>query len=68
MRVLHVNPILNVSSIAETISWFEKLGWTVGFEWHDNPDDADSPVEFASVRDHSRVGLVCPAAVFDEPE
>ena len=32
MRVLHVNPILNVSDIADTIGWLAKLGWTVGFE------------------------------------
>lgn len=49
MRVLHVNPILNVSDIAETIGWFAKLGWTVGFEWQDDPEDPNSPVEFASV-------------------
>ena len=48
MRVLRVNPILNVSDIAETIGWFEKLGWTIGFEWRDDPDP-NSPVEFASV-------------------
>jgi catechol 2,3-dioxygenase-like lactoylglutathione lyase family enzyme len=49
MRVLALNPILNVSDIAETIDWFAKLGWTVGFEWHDDPQDPNSPVEFASV-------------------
>lgn len=49
MRVLHVNPILNVSDIAATIGWFAKLGWTVGFEWRDDPADPNSPVEFASV-------------------
>lgn len=49
MRVLHVNPILNVSDIAATIGWFAKLGWTVGFEWRDDPADPNSPGEFASV-------------------
>jgi uncharacterized glyoxalase superfamily protein PhnB len=49
MRVLSVNPILNVSDIDETISWFAQLGWTAGFEWRDNPADANSPVNFASV-------------------
>ena len=43
MRVLHVNPILNVSDIAATIGWFAKLGWTVGFEWRDDPADPNSP-------------------------
>jgi hypothetical protein len=37
MRVLSVNPILNVSDIDETISWFAKLGWTAGFEWRTIP-------------------------------
>ena len=45
MRVLHVNPILNVSDIADTIGWLAKLGWTVGFEWQDDPEDPNSPVE-----------------------
>jgi hypothetical protein len=49
MRVLAVNPILNVSDIASTISWFAKLGWTVGFEWRDDPTDPNSPAEFGSV-------------------
>ena len=49
MRVLPVSPILNVSDIAATISRLAKLGWTVGFKWHDDPEDPNSPVEFASV-------------------
>jgi hypothetical protein len=39
MRVLAVNPTLNVSDIDATLSWFAKLGWTVGFEWQDDPED-----------------------------
>jgi catechol 2,3-dioxygenase-like lactoylglutathione lyase family enzyme len=38
VRVEHVTPILNVSSIEQSIAWFEPLGWTVGFRW---PHDAD---------------------------
>jgi hypothetical protein len=49
MRVLSVKPILNVSDMAETIGWFGALGWSVGFEWHEDPEDPDSPVDFASV-------------------
>ena len=49
MRVLAVNPILNVSDIAATIAWFAKLGWTVGFEWRDDWADPNSPVEYAGV-------------------
>ena len=38
MRAKAVNPILNVSSVVESIKWFEKLGWQKGFEWGDPPD------------------------------
>jgi len=59
MKVLAVNPILNVSDIAATISWFAKLGWTVGFEWHDDPTDPSSPVGFASVKSGSHEIFLC---------
>src|SRR5947199_10646876 len=32
-----VTPILNVSDILESFAWFEKLGWTRGFDWGDPP-------------------------------
>ena len=32
-----VTPILNVSDIAESFLWFEKLGWTKGWEWGQPP-------------------------------
>lgn len=28
-----VTPILNVSNFAESVAWFEKLGWKKGFQW-----------------------------------
>ncbi len=31
-----VTPILNVSDLAESIAWFEGLGWSPGFRWHDD--------------------------------
>ena len=37
-----VTPILNVSDIVESFAWFEKLGWTKGFDW-------GSPPTFGSV-------------------
>jgi len=37
MRVLRMNPILNVSNIPESVAWFEKLGLFKGFEWGDPP-------------------------------
>jgi hypothetical protein len=33
VRPRSVNPILNVSSFRESVAWFEKLGWTKGWEW-----------------------------------
>lgn len=32
-----LTPILNVSDIAESFAWFEKLGWKRGFEWGSPP-------------------------------
>ena len=32
-----VTPILNVSSFSESVAWFEKLGWTKGFQWGEPP-------------------------------
>ena len=37
-----VNPILNVSNFLESVAWFERLGWTKGFQW-------DSPPRFGAV-------------------
>src|SRR5216684_3522465 len=33
MHVRHVSPILNVSDLADSFAWFEKLGWTKNWEW-----------------------------------
>ena len=37
MNVLGVTPILNVTSVTDTFTWFAKLGWEKGFEWGDPP-------------------------------
>ncbi len=37
MNVKAVTPILNVSSLAESFTWFEKLGWHRDLEWGDPP-------------------------------
>lgn len=37
MLAHRVTPILNVSDVRESVAWFEKLGWTKGFEWGDPP-------------------------------
>ena len=37
MFVVHITPILNVSSIPESFAWFEKLGWKRKWDWGDPP-------------------------------
>ncbi len=37
MNVREVTPILNVSSIQESIAWFEKLGWREHWTWGEPP-------------------------------
>ena len=37
MNVKRLTPILNVSNIAESFAWFEKLGWQKGWEWGNPP-------------------------------
>ena len=37
MHAHRVTPILNVSDIRQTFQWFERLGWSKGFEWGDPP-------------------------------
>lgn len=37
MNVKRLNPILNVSNLAESFAWFEKFGWTKGFDWGEPP-------------------------------
>ena len=41
MPVQKVTPILNVSSLPQSIAWFEKLGWRVGFTWPKGAADPD---------------------------
>jgi catechol 2,3-dioxygenase-like lactoylglutathione lyase family enzyme len=38
MKVKGVTPILNVSSLEESFSWFEKLGWEKAWDWGEPPD------------------------------
>jgi uncharacterized glyoxalase superfamily protein PhnB len=37
MLAKRITPILNVSNIRESFAWFERLGWTKGFDWGDPP-------------------------------
>jgi hypothetical protein len=38
MNVLQCIPILNVSGLAASFAWFEKLGWGKRWDWGDPPD------------------------------
>lgn len=38
MIARHIVPILNVSNLAETFAWFEKLGWKKQWDWSTPPE------------------------------
>ena len=37
MQARRLTPILNVSNIQESFSWFEKLGWVKAWDWGEPP-------------------------------
>jgi catechol 2,3-dioxygenase-like lactoylglutathione lyase family enzyme len=37
MIAKRMTPILNVSNIEESFAWFERLGWTKGWDWGEPP-------------------------------
>jgi hypothetical protein len=37
MPARKITPILNVSDLGESFRWFERLGWSKGWEWGDPP-------------------------------
>lgn len=39
MTIKGVTPILNVKSVAESMAWFERLGWRRGFSWPEGETD-----------------------------
>lgn len=43
MMVHRITPILNVSNLEQSFTWFEKLGWRKGWDW-------GSPPTFGGVR------------------
>jgi hypothetical protein len=56
VKIKNITPILNVSDIADSVAWFEALGWKRAFSWNSGGDirDADmtnehGPAEFAGV-------------------
>ena len=37
MQARRMNPILNVTNFADSIAWFEKLGWEKAWDWGEPP-------------------------------
>jgi len=37
MEAKGITPILNVSNIVESFTWFERLGWSKAWDWGDPP-------------------------------
>ena len=37
MKPRSMNPILNISDFQQSVDWFEKLGWELGWSWGDPP-------------------------------
>jgi hypothetical protein len=52
MNVHAVTPILNVTSIPDSIAWFEKLGWQKHWVWGD-----DQPTFGAVISGHAEIFL-----------
>lgn len=38
MKATGIDPILNVSNLADSFAWFERLGWRKLWEWGEPPD------------------------------
>ncbi len=61
-----LSPILNVSSVPQSIEWFERLGWRRGFTWKDGGEIAElalenehGPAEFGSVCAENATIFMC---------
>lgn len=37
MNAVEITPILNVSDLRQSFAWFEKLGWSKGWDWGSPP-------------------------------
>jgi hypothetical protein len=55
MRTHGITPILNVSDLPASFTWFEKLGWKKGWEWC--PPDSQRPTFGAVVSDGHEIFL-----------
>lgn len=61
LDVRGITPILNVSSVPQSFTWFEELGWKRGFAWNDGGmvDDAADADEHGE----AHFGSVCAGEV-----
>lgn len=66
MSIQGVTPILNVSSVPESILWLESLGWSRSFTWNDGGliegsalEDDHGLAEFGGVRAENAQIFLC---------
>jgi uncharacterized glyoxalase superfamily protein PhnB len=57
MNLTGITPILNVRSIAESVAWFAKLGWKLGFAW--GPSGMIATTSDPAALDAASFGCVC---------
>ena len=50
MKLTHLTPILNVSDVPASLTWFEALGWERGFAWDEAGGMRSSEPTFASLQ------------------
>jgi hypothetical protein len=62
MNVEGLTPILNVSDIAQSFAWFEKLGWRKCWDWGRSSDIVDAVHEQALAH-----GMIVTWPPTDEP-
>lgn len=55
--VIHaVTPVLNVSSVGQSLDWFEQLGWQRGFSWNQAGMIGQGP-EALGANEHGEAGF-----------
>jgi uncharacterized glyoxalase superfamily protein PhnB len=74
MRVKAVAPILNVSDVPVSITWFETLGWTCSFCWNSggpipqgHTSNEHGAADFAGIRSGNAEILLCKGAQGHRP-
>lgn len=56
MAVQGVTPVLNVSSVGDSMDWFEALGWQRGFSWNEGGMIGEGPGAL-SANEHGPAGF-----------